>query len=141
MKKTYMFPATIVRVYDGDTFYVDLDLGFNTWLRNMPVRLNGINTPEIKTSNEVEKMAGQMVAEYVKELLPVGKEFMLISSDIEMIEDEVSKGKFGRILGDILLDDDTELADLLLEKKYAVEYPNKKFKREFLINIINNEEL
>lgn len=136
-----MFPATIVRVYDGDTFYVDLDLGFNTWLRNMPVRLNGINTPEIKTSNEVEKMAGQMVAEYVKELLPVGKEFMLISSDIEMIEDEVSKGKFGRILGDILLDDDTELADLLLEKKYAVEYPNKKFKREFLINIINNEEL
>ena len=144
MKKIYMFPIKIVKVYDGDTIYADIDLGFNIWLNNQSIRLNGINTPEIRTKNKVEKMAGNIVTEFVKQIMPPGEEVMLISNDIENLEDNIKSGKFGRIIGDIILGKDVELANLLLEKQYAVSYCGGKrelFDEEFLINIINNRKI
>jgi len=42
----YQYKTIIKRVIDGDTVVVDVDLGFFTWLRDLPIRLHGIDTPE-----------------------------------------------------------------------------------------------
>jgi len=47
----------IVKVIDGDTVDVDIDLGFNLTIRQR-VRLKGINAPESRTTNEKEKKLG-----------------------------------------------------------------------------------
>ena len=44
----YEYRASILRVVDGDTVDVDIDLGFGVWLRNERVRIMGIDTPEPK---------------------------------------------------------------------------------------------
>jgi endonuclease YncB( thermonuclease family) len=51
----YEYKATVVKVVDGDTVDVDIDLGFDTWLHNQRIRLYGIDTPECRTRNKQEK--------------------------------------------------------------------------------------
>lgn len=47
---TMTFPnVSLVRVIDGDTIRLDLDLGFNTWRMNEPYRLARVNSPELST--------------------------------------------------------------------------------------------
>lgn len=50
----YEYKAQVVSVYDGDTLTVDIDLGFEVWLRKQKIRLAGIDTPEI---NALEVMS------------------------------------------------------------------------------------
>ena len=52
------YKAKVIKVVDGDTIDVDLDLGFGIWLRNERVRLYGIDTPESRTSDKEEKKYG-----------------------------------------------------------------------------------
>ena len=54
----YEYKCEIVRVVDGDTVDVNIDLGFNTWLWKERIRLNGIDTPESRTRDPEEKKAG-----------------------------------------------------------------------------------
>jgi micrococcal nuclease len=54
----YEYKATVVKVVDGDTVDVDIDLGFDTWLHNQRIRLYGIDTPECRTRNKQEKAHG-----------------------------------------------------------------------------------
>ena len=49
----YEYRATIIRVVDGDTVDVDIDLGFGVWLKDERVRIMGIDTPESRTSDKV----------------------------------------------------------------------------------------
>ena len=51
----YEYKATIIKVVDGDTVDVDIDLGFDVWLRNQRIRLFGIDCPESRTRNKKEK--------------------------------------------------------------------------------------
>ena len=51
----YEYRVKVLKVIDGDTVDVDIDLGFNTWIKNERVRLMGIDTPESRTSNDIEK--------------------------------------------------------------------------------------
>lgn len=44
----YVYSGKVVEVYDGDTVYMDIDLGFRTWLHREPLRLWGVNTKEVK---------------------------------------------------------------------------------------------
>jgi len=46
----YTYRAELTKVYDADTWRADVDLGFNTWRRDEPLRLYGLNAPEIKRS-------------------------------------------------------------------------------------------
>ena len=55
-KEVYNYKCTLVKVVDGDTIDVDIDLGFDVWLRNQRVRLHGIDTPESRTRNKAEKV-------------------------------------------------------------------------------------
>ena len=52
----YEYHARVTQVVDGDTIVVDIDLGFNVVLSDQSVRLLGVDTPESRTSDKVEKV-------------------------------------------------------------------------------------
>ena len=52
----YEYSCKIVKVIDGDTADVDIDLGFGVWLKKQRIRFYGIDTPESRTSDKVEKI-------------------------------------------------------------------------------------
>ena len=56
----YEYKCKLVRVVDGDTIDVDIDLGFGVWMRNQRIRMYGIDTPESRTSDPVEKIYGKV---------------------------------------------------------------------------------
>jgi micrococcal nuclease len=88
----YQYKAIITKVIDGDTVDVDIDLGFDVWLKNQRIRLYGIDTPESRTSDKVEKVFGNLA------------------------------GKYGRILGELITDEGINVNTYLVENSYAVEY-------------------
>jgi micrococcal nuclease len=92
----YEYRATIVKVIDGDTVDVDIDLGFGIVLSDERVRIMGIDTPESRTRDKVEKKFGLAAKARLKQLL--GKTCTLKTQINKSGED--MKGKFGRILGD-----------------------------------------
>lgn len=94
--KMYEYKAKLLKVVDGDTVDVDIDLGFGVWLRNERVRIMGIDTPESRTRNKIEKLFGLAAKKRLKELLT--KDIVLKTFKGRGGED--AKGKFGRILGD-----------------------------------------
>lgn len=111
----YEYRCRIVRVVDGDTVDVDIDLGFGVMLANERVRIVGIDTPESRTSDPVEKVFGKLASAKVSEVLPEGSWHVLRSEEF--------KGKFGRILGDIIIEPmKLKLTELLLCEHLAVEY-------------------
>ena len=117
----YNYRCVIVRVIDGDTVDVDIDLGFSVWLRNQRVRLQGIDTPESRTKDLAEKSHGLAAKSRLTELLPVGSKFQIAtaisSNDSEMHE------KFGRILGNFMLPSTSKtVSEVLISEGYAVPY-------------------
>ena len=111
----YKYNVKIKKVIDGDTVDVDIDLGFGVWLHKERVRIMGIDTPESRTRDRVEKLFGLASKEKLKELLP------LSSMQVLVVEEYDAKGKFGRILGDFELDDN-RVTDILIEEGHAVAY-------------------
>jgi len=93
----YEYGCTVTRVVDGDTIDVVLDLGFSI-LHKCRVRLYGIDTPESRTRDKDEKVRGKLAAKFLEDAITNGKTIVLQSK----LKD--SKGKFGRVLGDIVVD-------------------------------------
>ena len=119
----YEYRATIVKIIDGDTVDVDIDLGFNVVLQDERVRIAGIDTPESRTRDLEEKKFGLAAKARVKELL--GKTCVLKTQINKNGED--MKGKFGRILGDFNVYDSTTdswklLTSILISEGHAVPY-------------------
>ena len=79
----YEYKAKILRVVDGDTVDVDIDLGFGVWMHKERVRMMGIDTPESRTRDLVEKQFGLASKEYVKSYLPVGS-IQVLKTTIEL---------------------------------------------------------
>lgn len=76
MTETWGWPrATVVDHYDGDTFYADIDLGMELTRKRIPVRLAGIDTPELRPLQPGAKEAKA----YLVELIPVGTPVTLAS--------------------------------------------------------------
>jgi micrococcal nuclease len=111
----YKYNVKIKKVIDGDTVDVDIDLGFGVWLHKERVRIMGIDTPESRTRDKVEKLFGLASKTKLKELLP------LSSMQVLVVEEYDAKGKFGRILGDFEIED-TKVTDILIEEGHAVAY-------------------
>jgi len=109
----YEYACIVKRIVDGDTVDVDIDLGFDVWLQNERVRIVGINTPEIRTRDLVEKKYGIAATERAEQLLPVDSKQILLSQNF--------KGKFGRILGDFRLEN-TSFSKQMLAEGHAVPY-------------------
>ena len=94
----YEYRCKVLKVVDGDTADVDIDLGFGIILTDERVRLMGIDTPESRTSDKVEDLFGEAAKARLKELID-GKEGPILKTQINK-DGEDMKGKFGRILGD-----------------------------------------
>ena len=62
------YKVNILKVVDGDTVDVDIDLGFGVWLRNERVRIVGIDC-ESRTSDRIEKVFGEAAKQRVTSLL------------------------------------------------------------------------
>ena len=112
------YKVNILKVVDGDTVDVDIDLGFGVWLRNERVRIVGIDCPESRTSDRIEKVFGEAAKQRVTSLL--SSEATLISQISKMGEN--MKGKFGRILGDFKTINDQIISTTLMEEGHAVAY-------------------
>jgi len=110
----YEYRCQILRVVDGDTVDIDIDLGFGVWMRKQRVRLYGVDTPESRTRDKVEKKYGLLAKEFVKIQLPT-KSWQILRTKKD------DKGKFGRILGEFVIGHRT-LNQLLIERHHAVEY-------------------
>jgi len=113
----YEYRAKLIRVVDGDTVDVDIDIGFGVWLKDERVRIMGIDTPESRTSDKVEKIFGLAAKNRLKELIE--KETILKTFAAKDGED--MKGKFGRILGDFIVGD-RMVSEILIEEGHAVKY-------------------
>jgi micrococcal nuclease len=116
--KVNEYDVVLLRSVDGDTVDVDIDLGFGVWLRNERVRIMGIDTPESRTSNEVEKLFGKAAKERLKELLKDGG--VLVTTEEKGGED--ARGKFGRILGDFKTPDGKLVTEVMIAEGHCVPY-------------------
>tara|TARA_B100000085_G_scaffold224517_1_gene209894 strand:- start:2347 stop:2775 length:429 start_codon:yes stop_codon:yes gene_type:complete len=114
----YEYRVTIIKVIDGDTVDVDIDLGFGISLNNERVRIMGIDTPESRTRDKVEKKFGLASKARLKELL--GKKSILKTQINKKGED--MKGKFGRVLGDFVTDSGKMVTEIMIKEGHCVPY-------------------
>jgi len=112
------YDVVLLKCVDGDTVDVDIDLGFGVWLKDERVRIMGIDTPESRTSDKVEKLFGTAAKNRLKELLKDGGK--LITTEDKSGED--MKGKFGRILGDFRVADGRRVTEIMIEEGHCVAY-------------------
>ena len=112
------YDVTVIKVVDGDTVDVDIDLGFGVTLKDERVRIMGIDTPESRTRDKVEDLFGEAAKARLKELMKDGGK--LITTEDRKGED--MKGKFGRILGDFRVEDGRKITEILIEEGHAVAY-------------------
>lgn len=107
----YYYKAFVTKVYDGDTVYMDIDLGLSVILKKEKIRLARINAPEVRGE---EKEKGEASREFLKKII-LGKSVLL-----QTIKDR--KGKYGRYLGDIWIETQNgfeNVNDLLVRKGFA----------------------
>ena len=109
--KPYYYNCHLVKVIDGDTIDVDIDLGFEVVLSKQRVRLAGIDTPESRTRNLAEKALGLKAKDRLIELC--GEKLQLLS---------LGSGKYGRILGIPHTEEGQDICELLKTEGHAVEY-------------------
>ena len=109
----YEYKCKLVKVVDGDTIDVDIDLGFGVWLQKQRIRLYGIDTPESRTSDDVEKIYGMAAKDFLIKWTNSGGLSIKTHKD--------AKGKFGRILGEIWCFN-TNVNEKLIEEHHAVRY-------------------
>jgi len=112
----YQYKATITRIIDGDTVDCDIDLGFSVTLTKQRIRLHGIDTPESRTRDKVEKKYGLLAKQYLKDFIEKEDSHVLIETSKE------KRGKFGRILGKLVNAGGVCVNDLMCETGHAVPY-------------------
>ena len=103
----------LVRVYDGDTFFVDIDELHNIIGKNVSIRLRGVDTPEVghRSKCEEEKILGNKARVFVEDRL-TGAEIILLN---------IGRGTFFRILADVTYDG-VDLATELLKAGHGRKY-------------------
>ena len=110
----FNYRAFVTGVYDGDSITIDIDLGFNNWMKNQKVRLFGINTPEIRGE---ERPDGLVARDRLRELI-LDKEIVITSY-------KDKSGKYGRWLATVFLKQDgmfENINTLLLAEGLAEVY-------------------
>jgi micrococcal nuclease len=133
----YEYKCKILRVVDGDTVDVDIDLGFGIWLHKERVRIMGIDTPESRTRDKVEKIFGLAAKKRLNSLL--GDKAILDTQVSKKGED--MKGKFGRILGNFRTIDGEHCADILIEEGHAVGYTGGSKEDVQAQHLVNRQRL
>jgi len=136
----YEYKCKVLRIVDGDTVDIDIDLGFGVWMHKERVRMYGIDTPESRTKDLEEKKYGLMSKEFVKSMMPIGSIQTLRTAKYD------DKGKFGRILGEFIVYDSKEdhlasLKDIMIRECLGVEYYGQSKEEIEESHIVNREQL
>ena len=106
----------VLKVVDGDTIDVVIDLGFDISFTSR-VRLAGIDTPESRTKDAREKILGLEVKEYLKKALEGATDIVIRTEKVDSSE------KYGRILGWVFVNRQTDSLNMeLVNKGYAWSY-------------------
>ena len=114
----YRYGAKLIRVVDGDTADVMIDLGFDTWVKAR-LRFKGVDTWEKRTRDLQEKAKGLEASAFTKKYLE--------KNDGNFIIQSYGKGKYGRILAEIFIKgEETSLNKLLIENGHAYTYEGGK---------------
>ena len=133
----YEYRVKIIKVVDGDTVDVDIDLGFGVWLNKQRIRLYGIDAPESRTRDLDEKRYGLKAKEWLKERLSDGA---ILKTRLD------KKGKYGRILGEFLVleneghpqfEHPVNVNEEMIDKHLAVSYhgqSKEQIKEAHLVN-------
>ena len=106
----YEYRAFVRKVYDGDTVTVDIDLGFDVVLKNQKIRLVRINAPEVRGK---ERPKGLKSRDALR--AKIGNRWIKIKTQKD------KKGKYGRWLGEIWLED-LCINDWLISEGFASNY-------------------
>jgi len=138
----YEYRAKVIKVVDGDTVDVDIELGFGVVLADERVRIMGIDTPESRTRDKVEDLFGEAAKARVKELL---SEDVILKTEVSKSGEDM-KGKFGRILGDFMVErfengKAERLTDILIEEGHAVAYFGGSKEEIAMKHLANREKL
>jgi micrococcal nuclease len=106
----------VSKIVDGDTIDVDIDLGFDISFSSR-VRLAGIDTPESRTTDKMEKALGLEAKAYLKHEIESAKSVVIKTEKMDSSE------KYGRILGWVFLDGATiSLNEKMIADGYAWGY-------------------
>ena len=135
----YEYRCKILRVVDGDTVDVDIDLGFGVWMHKERVRIYGLDTPESRTRDKVEKVFGNYAKQIVKDWLPTG-------SIQKLVTEKDKSGKYGRILGrfkifDAETDREMYMEEWLISKGIGVAYTGQSKEEIKEAHLANRERL
>lgn len=115
----------VLKVVDGDTIDVVIDLGFDISFTSR-VRLAGIDTPESRTTDAREKILGKEVKEYLTKALNGATDIVIRTEKIDSSE------KYGRILGWLFINRQTDSLNMeLVNKGYAWAYDGGTKKKDF----------
>jgi micrococcal nuclease len=134
------YDVKVLKVVDGDTVDVDIDLGFGITLTDERVRIMGIDTPESRTSDRVEDLFGEAAKLRLKQLMKNGGK--LITTEDRKGED--MKGKFGRILGDFKVEYNGEMkkvTEVMAEEGHCVPYFGGSKEETQAAHIVNRTRL
>jgi micrococcal nuclease len=109
----YTYKAFVLRIVDGDTVELNIDLGFKIWYKTT-TRFYGVNTPELNSKDLTERQQAQAAKAYVAAQLPIGCEVLFESKELD---------KYGRPLGTITkVGEVKSINTMLLEENLAVPY-------------------
>ena len=108
--------SKVISVYDGDTFRVDIDSLPPIVGKNIPIRLNGVDTPEIRGKCEHEKDLAIKARDFVRNKLANAKEIKL---------NNLQRGKYFRVVANVMVDG-VSLEQELLDKEFAYKYTGGK---------------
>lgn len=129
-KSCYNFRVTeIVKVLDGDTIDVIIDLGFDLYKKER-VRVAGVDTPEKRTRDLEEKALGLDATRWLKEKL----EGAISGDDDLVIRTELigGVGKYGRLLGWLYIGtDELSLNEQMITEGYAWAYDGGTKQKNF----------
>ena len=108
--------SKVISVYDGDTFRVDIDSLPPIVGKNIPIRLNGVDTPEIQGKCQYEKDLALIARDFVRNKLANAKEIKLT---------RLQRGKYFRVVADVMIDG-VSLEQELLDNELAYKYTGGK---------------
>jgi|TARA_R100001163_G_C4930750_1_gene106790 micrococcal nuclease len=126
----YEYNCTIDRVVDGDTVDVTIDLGFKIF-HKARVRMYGIDTPESRTRDLDEKARGILSKSFLQDAL-------VQSNKVIIKTQKDAKGKFGRILGELYVND-ININQLMVDKYLAVAYTGQS-KGDIIVEHLKNKQ-
>lgn len=122
-----IYKARCVGVYDADSATFVVDCGFYI-KHEIKTRFMGIDTPELRTKNLKEKKLGYKARDFVRELI-LDKE-VTIKTYLNKSKNS-RKGKFGRYLVEVFLEDGITVNNLLIEQGMARLYDGKSKRRKW----------